>query len=157
MKLSYLIGVLAMLVVILTSGAQPPSLPVLPDSALTPGAVLSVLRSDICVKGYSKRVRHVPGKVKNAVYREYGIANHKSGDYEVDHLISLELGGSNDIKNLWPQSYKTSPWNAHIKDALENRLHREVCSGEIELTAAQHCIATDWIACWKSIFGRDLP
>jgi hypothetical protein len=41
----------------------------------------------------------------------------------VDHLIPLELGGSNDIANLWPQSYVTV-WNAHMKDRLENRLNR---------------------------------
>jgi hypothetical protein len=43
---------------------------------------------------------HVSGHVKAQVHREYGIASHQSGEYEIDHLISLELGGSNDIKNL---------------------------------------------------------
>jgi hypothetical protein len=32
--------------------------------------------------------------MKREVYREYGIASRGSGDYEVDHLIPLELGGS---------------------------------------------------------------
>ncbi len=81
--------------------------------------------------GYASRVRAVPAAVKKQAYASYGITQHAPGEYEVDHLISLELGGSNSIKNLWPQSYKTKPWNAYVKDQLENKLHRMVCSGEL--------------------------
>jgi hypothetical protein len=98
---------------------------------------------------YAKSVRHVSGKVKAQVYREYGIAHHAAGEYEVDHLISLELGGSNDIKNLWPESYRTEPWNAHVKDKLEDRLHALVCAGRLSLPEAQKAIATDWIAAYR--------
>ena len=65
--------------------------------------------------------------------------------FEVDHLISLELGGSNDMKNLWPQSYDTKPWNAHVKDKLETRLHREICDNIITVDEAQMAISNDWI------------
>ena len=131
--------------------------PLLPDSKMTPGATLPVTRDDICVPGYTQKVRNVPLDVKKQVYAEYGIASHKPGDYEVDHLISLELGGSNSIKNLWPQSYKTQPWNAHVKDALENEMHAEVCSGKLDLATAQHDIATDWIAAYKKYFHITAP
>ena len=133
------------------------NLPLLPDPKMTPGATLSVTRDDICVPGYTKKVRNVPADVKRQVYAEYGITQHKPGDFEVDHLISLELGGSNSIKNLWPQSYLTQPWNAHVKDALENELHDEVCRGQIDLTTAQHDIATDWIAAYKKYFHTRQP
>jgi hypothetical protein len=63
--------------------------------------------------------------------------------------VSLELGGANDIANLWPQPYG-GPWGAEAKDRLENRLHRLVCSGELDLAAAQHEIATDWIAAYRA-------
>lgn len=131
--------------------------PVRPDPAMTPGAVLPVTKEDICVPGYSKKVRNVPVSVKRKVYAAYGIISHKSGEYEIDHLISLQLGGSNSVKNLWPQSYLTQPWNAHVKDALENRLHSEVCKGNINLAMAQHEIATDWIGAYQKYFHTQLP
>lgn len=131
--------------------------PLLPDAKLTPGATLPVTRDDICVPGYTKKVRNVPTDVKRQVYAEYSITSHTPGDYEVDHLISLELGGSNSVKNLWPESYRTQPWNAHVKDALENEMHAEICSGKLDLTTAQHDIATDWIAAYKKYFHTDRP
>ncbi|CCW35524.1 hypothetical protein CTKA_02384 [Chthonomonas calidirosea] len=129
----------------------------LPNPQLTPGDALPVTVQDICTPGYARKVRNVPVEVKRQVYQEYGIYHHQPGEYEIDHLISLELGGSNSIKNLWPQSYITRPWNAHIKDQLENELHREVCSGEMDLAVAQHDIATDWIATYKQVFHTDRP
>ena len=131
--------------------------PLLPDPKMTPGATLPVAAGDICVPGYTKKVRNVPAGVKAQVYAEYGIASHRPGEYEVDHLISLELGGANSLKNLWPQSYVTQPWNAHVKDKLENELHAEVCAGKIDLATAQHEIATDWIASYKKHFGTNSP
>ena len=70
--------------------------------------------------------------------------------YEVDHLVSLELGGSNDQKNLWPEPYDPRP-GAHEKDLAENHLHRAVCSGEMTLSEAQRAIASDWIAVYRAM------
>jgi hypothetical protein len=73
---------------------------------------------------------------------------------EVDHLISRELGGADQIGNLWPQPYGTAPWNAVRKDGVENRLHLEVCAGRLTLQQAQEDIRTDWTAVYVRYFGR---
>lgn len=117
----------------------------LPDSACTPGALLSTGTKDaICVSGYSRGVRNVTVSEKDQVYSEYGIASHASGQYEVDHLVSLELGGSNEIANLWPELASPTP-GFHQKDGVENYLHAEVCSGAVDLKTAQIEVATNWL------------
>jgi hypothetical protein len=119
-----------------TQGTTASSPPIVPDPQLTPGATQEVTTNDICVPGYTKKVRDVPAAVKRQVYATYGIQSHAPRAYEIDHLIPLEPGGSNALKNLWPQSYQTQPWNAHAKDRLENALHRLVCSGQLPLDTA---------------------
>lgn len=123
--------------------------PFVPDPALTPGAALDVTAADICVSGFSKRVRNVPAEFKREAYANYGVRTHEPDEYEIDHLISLELGGSNSLRNLWPQSFRTHPWNAYVKDALENELHRRVCAGTIDLAKAQAAISHDWVSAYR--------
>jgi hypothetical protein len=113
----------------------------LPDPACTPGAVFAgATAARICTPGYAGSVRDVPESLKQAVYAEYGIEEHTPGSYEVDHLVPLELGGSNSIANLWPE---VSP-GYHAKDAVENALHDAVCARSVALGAAQRTIARDW-------------
>jgi hypothetical protein len=126
--------------------------PIRPDPKLTPGATFDVTLQDISEPGYSKKVRNVTAELKREVYAEYGITEHKAGEYEVDHLIPLSIGGSNSIKNLWPESYRTV-WNARVKDRLEDRLHALVVNGKLDLKTAQREIATDWITAYKKYIG----
>jgi hypothetical protein len=123
-----------------------------PDPKLTPGDTLPVTPDEVCEPGYSKFVRrYIDGRTKVQVYREYGIENHPPGSYEIDHLIAIALGGSNEIKNLWPQSLDdTKHWNAKLKDRLERRLHVLVCDDHLlSLREAQEAIARDWIAAFQ--------
>jgi hypothetical protein len=125
----------------------------LPDPWCSPGAVFVDATVDrICVSGYSSSVRNVPTSEKNAVYAEYGIASHTTGEYEVDHIISLELGGSNDIANLYPEAAEPKP-GFHEKDKVENWLHAKVCDGTMKLEEAQRRIATDWLGVYEEM-GR---
>jgi hypothetical protein len=120
----------------------------LQDKDCTPGAVFSTVTKDqICTLGYAKSVRNVPESEKQQAYAEYGITRHRPGEYEVDHLVSLELGGSNEIANLWPEAASGKP-GFHEKDRYENYLHDQVCSGRISLPEAQRRIADNWLKYW---------
>lgn len=124
----------------------------LPDSKLTPGDTLDVTAKQVCRPGYAGRTRAVSYYTKSLVYKRYGLTSSRDTyckqGCEVDHLISLELGGSNDITNLWPQPYVADN-NAHMKDKLEDKLHQLVCSGKLSLPAAQQIISKDWITGYK--------
>ncbi len=123
----------------------------LPEATCTPGAILSTAtKAEICTAGYSSKVRNVPDSEKKKDYTEYGITSHASGQYEVDHLVSLELGGSNDIANLWPELAAPLP-GFHQKDQTENYLHKEVCDGVIDLATAQREIAQNWLGVYATM------
>jgi hypothetical protein len=123
----------------------------LPLHTLTPGDTFPVGAATICVSGYSARVRDVPQSRSDAVYARYGVV-HTPYAHEVDHLISLELGGSNAVRNLWPEPY-AGRWGARTKDALENRLHANVCSHSMSLRTAQHIEAANWVAAYRRYVG----
>lgn len=121
----------------------------LPDPICTPGVINpNVLQSNIqqtiCKTGWTATIRPPqsytqPLKVQGI--KNYGYSDTNLAHYEEDHLISLELGGSpSDPKNLWPEP-GASP---NPKDAVENRLKSEICSGKISLMQAQQEISTNW-------------
>lgn len=113
----------------------------LPDPTVTPGEVRTTDKNaDGVCQGTTKDVRK-PGLKQ--VYAIYGVKRQKGVCCEIDHLISLELGGANTLANEWPQPYSPTP-GAHEKDLVENWLHAQVCSGKMELTEAQKRIALDW-------------
>lgn len=123
---------------------------VLPDRHRTPGAVFpSATRAAVCTVGYSARMRHVTDTTRRAVFTQYGIPWAKRHSYEVDHLIPLELGGSNRVANLWPEPEGSTRKGYPRKDQLENHLHALVCTGKVNLRTAQHAIATNWATAYN--------
>lgn len=127
-----------------------------PDRTLTPGLAALVPKDQICGASPSKN-RLVPVALRRRVFEEYGIQHAEPQAYEVDYLITPALGGADDIRNLWPQSYSATLWNARVKDALEDRLHDLVCEGQLDLATAQRDIAADWVGAYKKYFHTDRP
>lgn len=126
-----------------------------PDHKLTPGATRPVSLREVCSMRHEEVVHDVPGSLRERVFQEYGIVNPRLEDFEVDYLIAPGLGGTDDIRNLWPEPSTPSAWNAHKKDALEERLHQLVCSGELDLTTAQQAISNDWITAYEKYCQSD--
>lgn len=126
-----------------------------PNPALTPGSVFPAVTVDqVCTSGYTASVRNVSVEEKRRVHAEYGLAYPQApGTYEVDHFIPLELGGNNDLSNLWPEPADPAP-GFHQKDQVENFLHDQVCRRQLSLSAAQTQIRTDWFAIFQSLPAR---
>ena len=128
-----------------------------PDRRLTPGVSHPLSTSEVCTMRYSDDTHVVPASVRQEVFQEYGMAGSQSKDYELDYLISPQLGGTGDIRNLWPEPSSLDGWNMRVKDALEDRLHQLVCRDKIDLSTAQRELATDWIAAYKKYFHTERP
>jgi len=129
-----------------------------PDRRCSPGAYYSGLTTAvICSAGFhTSSIRNVPDSEKHQVEAEYGLAPGSYGStLEIDHIVSLELGGSNDIANLFPEKAVLAGGHPgfHVKDRLENRVHALVCEGKITLRAAQREIAGDWEALYLKVYG----
>jgi hypothetical protein len=126
----------------------------LPDPRCTPGAVdpavtQANLRSTICYPGYTETVRPPASQTERfkfeVAYPAYG--DPHADRTELDHLVSLELGGANDAANLWPET----PPTPNPKDKVENALHAAVCDGKVTLEAAQNAIASDWLTAERDL------
>ncbi len=118
------------------------ALVVLPDPKLAPGVVNPAVTQanidqTICVRGWTKTVRpptSYTSALKVEQMREYDLKGPPS-DYQEDHLISLEMGGSpTDPRNLWPEPYP----RAAVVDKIENELNAKICSGKLTLAQARH-------------------
>ena len=128
----------------------------LPDPNCTPGVIDPSVTQDnlfstICHSGYTQTVRppvSYTNDLKKQQIVDYGYSDTSMKDYEEDHFISLELGGSpSDPKNLWPEPHPST----NEKDTVENYLHSEVCSGKMSLSQAQAEITKNWYAVYKQI------
>jgi hypothetical protein len=94
----------------------------MPIHAKTPGDVAQHSEAVVCRLGEARRERAVSYRTRDRVYLAYGIPRgHRKGLYRIDHLIPLELGGSNRPSNLWPQTYADSKRKDRVEDELHGR------------------------------------
>lgn len=130
-----------------------------PDPVRTPGSInpditQANIDDTICNSRWSTKLIRPPrsftARLKAAQMVEWGLRGTGS-DYEEDHFISLELGGSpTDPRNLWPEPYFPRP-GAREKDVVERRLHKQVCNGTITLEQAQRAITSDWYKIYLTV------
>ena len=151
MKLPLMLATIAIFVAVAADRVGPPGAypPAFVIGATDPKVTQDNIHQTICVAGYTSTVRAVTASTKAAVLQRDG--QTVAGCCEVDHFLSLEIGGSNDAHlNLWAQPY-AGEYGARKKDVVETALHRLVCQGKMTLIDAQHCITKDWIACGRKI------
>jgi hypothetical protein len=130
----------------------------LPDPKCTPGAINpTVTQAVLQTPGFTtKCLRNdvTSEKEKHKTYDFYAVERPQEPNEgqnqtcELDHLISLELGGGDGIENIWPQC---GPKGVSLddrffkqKDKVEDFLHGMVKTGKMDLKAAQDGISTDW-------------
>lgn len=116
------------------------------DHRCTPGAVLQkATKDEICVPGYTHRVRDVSAADRRRIYRSYGIEPRarygQPGSYEIDHLVPLELGGNNTDENLWPEQFP----DYAAKDQWENYWHDQACFHHASLKDAQQWMIDHYV------------
>jgi anti-sigma factor RsiW len=140
----------------IVSVATPIEAASLPIRALTPGATADLDRDALCAGRLPAR-SPIAAPVRQAVLRQYQMEHVPQDEYELDYLITPELGGTNDPQNLWPERYASGVWNARVKDDLERLLPQLVCQGTLDLATAQQAIADNWIVAYKKYVGTDPP
>ncbi len=133
-----------------------------------PNITQATISKTICNKNWSTSSIRPPVSYTNNIKSQYlsdikwGYKDMNMGDYELDHVISLELGGNpTDIKNLWPEPYSNTvggvDYGARAKDKVEGYLHRQVCAGKMSLTEAQKEISTNWVMVYDLIRNTSQP
>jgi len=130
----------------------------LPVKALTPGLAATSSRDEVCGPAAGRPAMEVPAKLRYRVLINYGLGGYERAGFcggphgcVIDRLVSEELGGGNDIRNLWPLP-NDGPWNAADKQRLAAELHARVCAGTLPLAEAQAMLAGDWIAAYRAMF-----
>jgi hypothetical protein len=135
----------------------------LPNRTLTPGAynpavTQATIHRTICVSGWTATIRpptSYTDALKIKQIGTYGFADRRTADYEEDHLVSLELGGSpTSARNLWPEPHHVlvggHDVGSYAKDDFETHLKSLVCKGAMTLARARYEIAVNWVAYWKA-------
>ncbi|MFL6590748.1 MAG: HNH endonuclease [Chthoniobacterales bacterium] len=127
---------LAALVVFLAVGANAGATdPLLPNPKLTPGKVAT---SD-------KDRAGVTVAMEQKVFARYKLPWEYRGEFKIDHLIPVELGGADTLDNLWPQRIRAKPYGSDRKELLAEVLLQKVRAGKMTMGDAQEQISHDWI------------
>jgi anti-sigma factor RsiW len=130
----------------------------MPKASVTPGDTVFVVAKDVCTPDFpTEKQMVIPASLQQRVFAQYGISNPEPHAFEIDYLVTPDLGGASSEHNLWPEPYHNIVWNARVKDELEVHLKNLVCSGKLDIATAQHDLANNWIAAYKKYFRTPVP
>jgi hypothetical protein len=119
----------------------------LPSGYKTPGATVKVNNTQVCAADFTNTVKPVAGWQRTEALERYGMRpDGFTGD--LDHLVPVALGGSNDPDNLWP-FHAQGDFTLDAKNALAARLRDMVCAGKISLKDAQDAFKKDWTKAYR--------
>jgi hypothetical protein len=122
-----------------------------PDRRCSPGAYYSrATKAVLCSPGFHpSTLQHVTAAATRTVNAEYGLTGSSRAALKIDHIVPLELGGSNNVANLYPQR----PSANRLKKTLDSALRGRVCQGLISLAAARQQVAANWELLYTKLNG----
>jgi hypothetical protein len=124
--------------------------PTLPNPKLTPGAVRTTDKQDICSHGtrelrlYNTNRDAARERYINILQR-YSTTLRQQAPIQLDHLIPLGIGGADADNNLWPQPKE----EAELKDKLEWRMRDLVCKENVPPEKLQQEIKENWWSAYQ--------
>ncbi len=130
---------------------------VLPDPAKNPGVpnpdVSDATKAQtVCKPNWTATVRP-PVSYTDKLRAADVMPGHQPKEFELDHLLSIEDGGSPTApENLWDMVY-ADRYGARVKDVLETRLHRLYCQGKITLPEARGALVPNWLVGYERYVG----
>ena len=119
----------------------------LPSSFQTPGNKGKASEAQVCAADFEASVKPIAKWQRDQALERYG---RRPEDFtgELDRLIPLSLGGTNDPDNLWPLPANKDLGAAQKKE-LELKLHELVCAKTLKLKDAQDAIKKDWVKAYN--------
>src|SRR4051812_31195976 len=119
----------------------------LPSSFQTPGAKSKANEAQVCAADFEASAKPIAKWQREQALERYG---KRPEDFtgELDHLIPVSLGGTNDPENVWPIP-SSKDMGPEQKKALDVKLHQLVCDKTIKLKDAQDAIRKDWVKAYN--------
>jgi hypothetical protein len=118
----------------------------LPAKDYTPGKAAKVTKEEVCAADFASSVKPVKDHDAADALSNYGL--QPSSGRELVQLIPSSLGGTNDKENLWPLP-NSREFGPTQKKALDDRLHKMVCDGSLDLKTAQQSLKKNWMEAYK--------
>jgi hypothetical protein len=123
----------------------------LPNNYYTPGKADKVDQKQLCAATFESSVKPLADWQKNTALERYGV-RPESFNGEMEHLVPVSLGGSNDPDNLYV-FHAQGEYTLEAKQRLAAKLHELVCDGKMSVKQAQDVFKKDWTKGYKQYVG----